>query len=301
MEKKKRLLKTKMATAILAVALLLQGCSAGTTQPGSTPSNSAGSPPAQTSDYRFDFAGTEQFDDGQQYSIHIRADKDSADAFALVIDELPQFQLSGRYTFVDGKGYKLYFDDIDSQFVYTAYDTNSQDFSFKYKLDLGEALGNRRISFNFHDEAFASSYDGEGLGMTPPTFEGSGWGGYLGQFEIAPAKLTCYEDGTASFTATAVTAVDPKNGTWEYDGDTNTYHFSFPPQTFANSQQIEEHEDGSIGYKIIYGESDVRFDRDTDTTPTDFYTTYDEATGTYNLELEIVWYVYSIIYMSYTA
>jgi len=279
---------------LLMLVLLLCGCN---NAPAAS-SNAASS--NMVGDYLFDFSGTEQYDDGQQYNIHIRAKDDGTDKFVLSIDELTMFELAGHYTRVDKKGYKLYFDDIDSQFVYTSYDPQTMDFTFKYKLDLGEALGSRRIAFTCHDEAFADSYDGEGLGVTPPTFEGSGWGGYLGQFEIAPAKLTCYEDGTATFTATAVTAVDPKTGTWEYDEASNQYHFTFPPQTFANTEQIEINPDGSTGYKTIHGESDVQFDRTSETTPTDFYTTYDAATGIYSLELDIVWYVYSIIYMSYT-
>ena len=275
------------------ITATLAGCGASSDEGGQTGQD----------DYLFSFTGTEQYDDGQQYNFHISADRESLEGeqrFTLTIDELSQFQLEGTYTYVENKGYKLYFEDVDSQFVYTSYDPETKDFSFKYKLDLGEALGSRRLTFTCHDEAFADSYDGEGLGLTPPTFEGSGWGGYLGQFEIAPAKLTCYEDGTATFTAVAVTAVDPKTGTWDYDEATNTYHFNFPAQTFANNTQTEVQPDGSTGYKTVYGEGDYRFDNTSETTETDFYATFDEATGTYSLELQIVWYVYSIINMSYT-
>lgn len=279
---------------VLASLTMLASCNSTTGQPGGTP----GTGDSEKDGQAFSFTGKEQFDDGVEYTFSIDA-KDEEN-FALTIAELPAFELDGTYTYVENKGYKLYFDDVDSQFVYTAYDPDTADFSFKYKLDLGEALGARRVTFTDHNEAFKDSYDGEGLGLTPPTFEGGGWGGYLGQFEITPAKLTCYEDGTATFTAVAVTAVDPKTGTWDYDEATNTYHFNFPPQTFANSAQLEEQADGRIGYKTIHGESDIRFDSYSDATETNFYTTFNEATQTYELDLQIVWYVYSIIHMSYT-
>ena len=284
-------------TSMLSVAVLLSGCTQ--TQPPAESSTST----AAEGDYVFSFTGKEQFDDGQEYNFQIKADKDSEAGdhrFVLSIDELSMFELGGMYTYLDNKGYKLYFEDVDSQFVYTSYDTETEEFSFKYKLNLGEALGTRTVVFSYQDAAFKDIYDGEGLGLLPPTFEGSGWGGYLGQFEIAPAKLTCYEDGTAYFTAVAVTAVDPKTGTWDYDETTNTYHFYFPPQTIANNSQSEVQADGTTGYKTVYGEADVRFDKFSETTETDFYTTYDDATGTYHLDLQIVWYVYSMINLDYT-
>lgn len=287
-----------LSMLLVGVSLLgLVGCGSGGGE-GNDGGKSAGDSPSEEG-LAFSFTGTETYDDGTEYTVDIKA-KEGEDAFTLSIEELPMFELGGTYKFVEGKGYKLYFDDVDSQFVYTSYDPETADFSFKYKLDLGEALGTRRITFTGHDEAFAKQYDGEGLGLTPPTFEGSGWGGYIGQFEIAPAKLTCYEDGTATFTAVAVTAVDPKTGTWDYDEETNVYHFNFPPQTFANSAQVEEQPDGTIGYKTVYGESDYRFDVFSETTETDFYTTFDEETQTYSFDLQIVWYVYSMIHMSYT-
>lgn len=276
-----------MAIIFSAVALL-GGCSGGEKKTSAD------------NDYVFDFVGKEQYDDGQEYTFHIRAPKGEDGVFTLSINELSRFELEGTYTYVENKGYKLYFEDIDSQFAYTSYDTDTNEFSLKYNLDLGEMLGKRRVTFTWLDEEFGDVYDGEGLGMTPPTFEGGGWGGYKAQFEITGAKLTCYEDGTATFTATAVTAVDPKSGTWDYDEETNTYHFNFPAQTFSNTSNVEVQEDGRTGYQTVYGEGEWRYDKYSETTETDFYTTYDETTGTYSLDLQIVWYVYSMIHMSYT-
>lgn len=278
------------AVMAVSVAAVFVGC--GPDEPDPVPPDPAGS-------YEFDFVGSGEYNDGNEYTIHIRG-SETDDTFALTIDELSIFELDGTYVYVENKGYKLYFEDVGNQFTYTDYDTATQTFSFRYNLDLGEALGTRRIEFTYSDPDFNSVYDGEGLGPTPPTFEGSGWGGYLGQFEIAPATIRCYEDGTASFTATAVTAVDPKTGTWEYDADTNTYHLYFPPQSFANSSYIREI-DGVNHYATVHGQYDVQYTSTSGQTLTDFYTEYDEATGTYTLDVQIVWYIYSWIYFSYTA
>lgn len=294
---KKQRLTVLLALIMLLTAAILGGCgksSAGSEAAANVSETTAG-------DYLFDFVGTAQYDDGKDYTFHIRAPKDGDGSFLLTVDELTQFEMTGKYTYVENKGYKLYFDDVDSQFSYSSYDPATGEFTLKYALDMGEMLGKRRIAFTEKDEAFADIYDGIGLGMTPPTFEGYGWGGFKAQFDIAPAKLTCYEDGTATFTATAVTAVDPKTGTWDYDEETNTYHFSFPPQTFANSNNVEVQEDGTVGYQTVYGPGEWRYDKYSETTETDFYTTYDASTGTYNLDLQIVWYIYSIIYLSYTV
>lgn len=255
--------------------------------------------PPDDETYAFKFVGSGKFNDDTTYNITITGSEDD-DSFELLIKELPMFQLDGTYVYVEGKGYKLYFEDAGSQFVYTAYDTESKIFSFTYDLNLGEALGTRSVPFTWTDSSFASAYDGEGLGPVPPTFTGGGWGGYIGQFEITPATIRCYEDGSAIFTAVAVTAVDPKYGTWEYDRATNTYHLNFPPQSYANSSQTEVR-DGVTYYHIVYGESDHRYDVTGDKTATDFYTTYDDSTDTYSLEVQIVWYIYSMIYFTYVA
>lgn len=296
MKKMHKILRTLTgAVLIFSMTVIAAGCSGGESQNGGSSS--------EESEYEFNFSGTETFDDGQEYTLQIAAEKaerQEDNRFSLTVNELPMFELGGTYVYEENKGYKLYFEDVGEQFSYTSYDPESGDFSLRYKSDLGEALGARTIMFTYHDPDFADVYDGEGLGPTPPTFEGSGWGGFLGQFEINPAQLRCYEDGTATFTATAVTAVDPMTGTWDYDEASDTYHFNFPPQTFANSDQVEEQPDGTIGYKTVYGESDVRFDKYSETTETDYYATYNEETGTYEFDLQIVWYVYSMIHMSYT-
>lgn len=294
MENKRKLLALLLAVIMTLSVAMLGGCDSGN-QPAQTSTPTE----PETGEYLFDFVGSAQYEDGEEYTFRIRAPKEGDGSFLLTIDELHQFELGGTYTYVENKGYKLYFDDIDGQFAYSSYDPETKEFSVKYTLDLGEMLGKRRVTFTAKDEDFAEIYDGEGLGVTPPTFEGGGWGGYKAQFVIEPAKLTCYEDGTAVFTATAVTAVDTKTGTWDYDAETNTYHFWFPPQTFANTSNVEVQEDGTIGYQTVYSEGVWRYDSYSEQTATDFYTTYDEATGTYNLDLQIVWYVYSIINLSY--
>lgn len=288
------MLGKKIAVLLFAVVMTISGASLFV---GCTPQEEV--PPSPPTAYEFDFVGSSEYNDGKEYTIHIRG-SETDDSFVLTLDELSVFELGGRYVYVENKGYKLYFEDVGNQFTYTDYDTETQMFSFRYNLDLGEALGSRRIEFTYSAPDFSSVYDGEGLGPTPPTFEGSGWGGYLGQFEITPATIRCYEDGTATFTATAVTAVDPKTGTWDYDSDTNTYHLYFPPQSFANSSYIREI-DGVNHYATVHGQYDVQYSSTSGQTLTDFYTEYDAETDTYTLDVQIVWYIYSWIYFSYAA
>ena len=245
------MLVKKLTVLFLAAVMAVSAAAvfAGCTPDEPTP------PPGPVETYEFDFVGeaVEAHRFGRRAAARIKQPQIKVAAFEFGGNKL-EGAAPDSHTFVDGKGYKLYFEDVGDQFTYTDYDTATQTFSFRYNLDLGEALGSRRIEFTYADPDFASVYDGEGLGPTPPTFEGSGWGGYLGQFEIAPATIRCYEDGTASFTATAVTAVDPKTGTWEYDADTDTYHLYFPPQSFANSSYIQ---DGH--YATVHGQYDVQY------------------------------------------
>lgn len=134
------MLVKKLTVLFLAAVMAVSAAAvfAGCTPDEPTP------PPGPVETYEFDFVGSGEYNDGKEYTVHIRG-SEADDTFALTIDELSVFELDGTYTFVDGKGYKLYFEDVGDQFTYTDYDTATQTFSFRYNLDLGEALGSRRI------------------------------------------------------------------------------------------------------------------------------------------------------------
>lgn len=180
----------------------------------------------------FTFTGSGTFDNGNTYNIKIVGDteEDGEQTFQLTINELPALELDGTWVKVDGKGYKLYFDDYDEAYVYTKYDTKKGQFSFTYNLTLGGAYGSQKIRFTYNDNAFAKEYDGIGLGMKPPTLIGGGWGS-TNATSWRPATLTCYEDGTVSLVC--ANKGNTRTGTWSYNEETNQYSFVLVPETYT--------------------------------------------------------------------
>lgn len=199
----------------LALALFLSGCTSQETGGGVSAATPTPAQGADNSDYEFVFTGaSSDFNDGRTLTTSIYGLKDEACSLELRVAEFPQILIEGYYVYVEGKGYKLYFEDASSAFVYTQFHPEDNTFSFKYTLDAG-ALGSARIAFTYPDEAFAAEYDGEGLGRTPPTFFGDG------------VNLVCREDG--SF------ASDKRTGTWEYDEVNDQYLFHFDPDPNYNT------------------------------------------------------------------
>ena len=198
----------------LTLSLLLGGCT-------SLESGGSGSTPtptqmADSSDYEFVFTGaSSEFAGGRTMNVSIYGLKDEDRTLELRVAEFPQILIQGCYVFVEGKGYKLYFEDASEVFVYTQYRTDDSTFHFKYTLDMGSTLGSVRMAFSCRDDGFAAEYDGEGLGRTPPTFFGQ------------DVNLVCREDGTCTS--------DKRTGTWEYDEANNQYLFHFDPDPNYNT------------------------------------------------------------------
>lgn len=288
-----RKLMSALLTAALILSLLaLSACNGG----GQADDPSAEPDPTETvSPYEFEFTGSTVIAD-QTYNVTIYGSKD--ETFSLRIAEMPVAELVGTWTFVENKGYKLYFDDTNASFVYTKYDPDTKQFSFNYTLDLGDTNGGAgKVAFTAVDEAFASEYDGEGLGALPPTFTGyTTWMGAMAALgEPVKCTLTCFEDGTCtSISSNEVKFASPRNGTWSYDEATNTYTFEMEPELFEGAtiwhftQPIcTPLEDAAANWTLFEGECYWSQDEIAEPyTNNTFTTEYDEATGTYYLILE---------------
>lgn len=271
----------------------------------------------------FEFTGEAQFDNGTTYHARILGNKDTEQTFTLTVDEMPNVSLGGTWTKVEGKGYKLYFDDAEDYFAYTKYSEDTNDFTFSYSLSLGGGYGSGKFQFACHDKAFAAEYDGVGLGNRPPIMTGGGWGGSTAT-NWRETKLVCYEDGTC--TSTCLYKGVTRDGTWSYDQASNVYSFTFEPEEYTyfktvgvwenpgNSQGVDfgtaetfrhaywegdfKNADelaaatGSVGRTEVWTKEEGARDYTTATWQNDgadeieFKTTYDEATKTYTLVYE---------------
>lgn len=263
-------------------------------------------------DYEFVFTGSGVFSDGNEYNVTITGNKDKDKTFDLRVEEMPALELDGTWVYVENKGYKLYFNDSGGSFVYSKYDTQSKEFSFKYSLNLGGGLGQTKVTMTCLDEKFSSVYDGVGLPPIPPTFTGYGWGGAKGVNKYT-CTLICNEDGTCvSITDTA--GIDPRYGTWEYNEETNVYSFEFEEEVYPSNYIRPRPEDNKQSYLHGYGvlkdleeghteyvqympvedfdeqpqftTSTWYYDENGNKVETPFETTYDEETKTYTLIYE---------------
>lgn len=267
-------------------------------------SGGSDSVPSEEDDYEFVFTGSAEIG-GRTYNATVYGNKDEGKTISLRIAELPTAELTGTWVFVENKGYKIYFDDANSSFVYTKYDTATKQFSFNYNLNIGDTNGGSgRVAFTYTDEAFAAEYDGEGLGNVPPAF--TGYSTYIGAMfalgEPVQCTLTCYEDGTCvSLSTNEVKFASQRTGTWEYDETSNQYTFTFAPEPFAVNT-----ESGSAYWKFSYEAGEVSLEEAaenwtfmggtgvcyweqttiTEELPLTYTTTYDAATNTYYLVYE---------------
>ena len=153
--------KTAVLILFVLALAILASCSAG-------PSVKK---PDMDEDTEFIFTGSSnEFTGGREFHITITGTKDNS--LNVVFDEMPMASIMGSWEFVEGKGYKFYFDDLDATLCYDAYDPETYMHSFVYKVSLGEGYGAAPVSFTMPDPDFAKTYDGVGLGYAPPVFEG---------------------------------------------------------------------------------------------------------------------------------
>lgn len=268
--------------------------------------------PGPSDSYEFVFNGTGVFADGNEYDIVIHGNDDAGKTFRLGVDQIPALELDGTWVFVEGKGYKLYFNDTSETYVYTRYDPQTKEFSFQYTLNLSGGLGEAKVKMTAKDEAFAAEYDGKGLPAHPPTFTGVGWGGGSGTMAVA-STLVCNEDGTCISIASE-TGAPNRTGTWTYDEARNVYSFVFDDETYPTNYLKPHPESGKSSWRHSYGaifsseagnskyidyivvedfetqpqftDATWHYDENGEKVYIPFETTYDEATKTYTLIYE---------------
>ena len=240
----------------------------------------------------FDFRGSAFFEKSNAtYNISIKGYKDEDDSILLTVDELPEIELGGYYTYVENAGYKIYFDDVSESFVYTSYDPSAKEFSFKYTLNLGEGLGQSKVRFTYVDESFV--YDGVGLGKVPPIFTDAGDNYALIRANVQiKSLLTCFEDGSCVVTSECATAVDPRKGTYTYDRNKDVYHFVFDAQSCTDKM-------GS-GYLHDHGYQDQTYDESPELA-CEFDSVYDSSKNAYTLEIEILYFFKTDIRLIYNV
>ena len=257
-------------------------------------------PTPNPTNYEFVFTGEAEFNDGKTYTVSVYGNKDTEKTADVRVKELPALEMDATYVFVEGKGYKIYFNDSLKSFVYSAYDASAKTFSFKYALNLGQKLGRKMINFSYKDEAFAAKYDGVGLGPVPPVFTGIGYSGGSGTTETG-ITITCKEDGTVE----AKTASNVRTGTYTYNAATNVYHFEFDAQEYPSGyiRDYDKNPDNGKEYRWWDGKGNSVEWPETEgprnLTPS-IDTVYDEATNTYSFTVVAVERNYVTYNVSYT-
>ena len=198
---------------LVMMLVLLSGCSITSSQQVQLGEND-----------EFIFSGSMKANNGRTLTLKVTGDKRDG-SLLMTVDEMKAMSLTGHYVKVEGKGYKIYLDDVADTFAYTQYDTKTRTMSFKCNVNMG-SYGTERVEFTMYDSAFAKEYDGVGLGKTPPVFTMEGWiGGVINDF----GTLGCNEDGTITISDGWVL---PREGTWYYDEAKNAYVIEFTEKTF---------------------------------------------------------------------
>ena len=244
--------------------------------------------------HAFVFTGTTESNTGRTLNISILGEKDS-DALAVEIKELPLLELGGRYEFVENKGYKIYLNDGNDTFAYAQYDPATKDFSMPCYIDMG-SYGMQKVNFTYHDEDFAASYDGVGLGKTPPAFLMThGWGGGV---QEGSGKLACNEDGTVSASATCAAGIFvTRTGTWTYDEANDRYEI-----VFSEPYDLSDMEpNGVFNINIWYGSRNEVGQAEVKTVEEvldpsginswcgPFYAEYNAEAGQYETQAYLIW------------
>lgn len=253
-----------------------------------------------TSEYEFVFEGEVETATGRTFTLEMMGNKDADQTLSLTVKEMPALNLSGTWTFTENKGYKIFLDDATGTFAYSRYNPETKEFTVTFDYDMGN-FGQPRAVLTYVDEAFADSYDGEGLGVKPPTFALEGYTTYS---HYGYGTIVCAEDGSVSaqLTNTGAGWYFNRNGNWTYDEAENTYDIVFTDDTISLTDgNLDIHEDPAGNYvmwtrftrdnpEAVYGEqlfiSDLEDTYHCFTDPYVYHATYDEETNSYYIEIE---------------
>lgn len=196
------------------------------------------------SPYAFEFVGsgttggaidTSEFPykpmEGTDFTVTIRGIKED-NSIELTVAEAPQIVIGGTYEYVEGKGYKLYLEDVHNTFICTAYDVDAKTFSFDTTLVFNSAIGFLDATYTYKDEAFATEYDGVGFDdVLAPVFESA--------VSVMPGgKCLLKTDDKGNFVWYGLSGMGgdycKRTGTWSYDEAADEYVFDFTDGVFRN-------------------------------------------------------------------
>ena len=139
-------------------------------------------------------------------------------------------QIWGEWSFTEGKGYILTFDDAYWTEKKVKYDADKNQFYFTYEVNLGSAVGKTKVKFT--GDATGFTYDNVGWGFEP--FEWSEVGADVFGMTTCDVTVTCYEDLTFIAQGSCpLIAVPQRNGTYSYTEATNVYSFKFSDEETA--------------------------------------------------------------------
>ena len=200
-----------------------------------------------TSAYEFVFSGEVETSTGRTFTLDMIGNKDDEQTLNLTVKEMPALNLTGHWTFVENKGYKVFLDDANGTFAYSRYNPDTQEFTVTFDYDMGN-FGQPRAVLTYADAEFATAYDGEGLGRKPPSFALEGYTTYS---HYSYGTVLCAEDGSvsASLTNTGAGWYFNRSGSWTYDEANDQYDIVFTDSTISLTDgNFDIHEDPDGDY-----------------------------------------------------
>lgn len=255
---------------------------------------------APQGDYAFVYTGTTETATGRTFTLELLGNEDAEQTLNLTVKEMPALNLNGRWSFEEGKGYKIYLDDANGTFAYSRYNPETMVSSIMFDYDMGN-FGQPRVTLTCLDEEFAAQYDGIGLGRKSPVFSLTGYTTYQ---HYGYGTLLCAEDGTvsASLTNTGAGWYFNRSGRWTYDEEADEYIIVFTDSTISLTDgNFDIHEDPEgdyiswtrfpvgaeepeYGTRLLVSELQETYQLFTD--PYEYRAVYDEATNSYQIAIE---------------
>jgi len=259
--------------------------------------------PADTSTYEFVFSGTVETNTGRTFTLDMTGNKDEGQTLSLTVKEMPALNMTGRWTFTESKGYKIFLDNALGTFAYSRYNPETKQFTVMFDYDMGN-FGQPRAVLTYTDEEFAAEYDGIGLGRRPPSFALEG---YSSGKHYSYGTLSCADDGSVyvSLTNTGAGWYFDRSGTWTYNEASDEYDIVFTDKTISLTDgnfDIHEDEGGDFinwtkytkdspepeyGIPLLVSELEDTYHLFTD--PYVYHAQYDEAKDSYYIEIEAQW------------
>lgn len=229
-------------------------------------------------DFEFVFSGSVETETGRTFTLFLTGDKNEEQTIDLTVREMPALSVDGTWEFVENKGYKIFLHDANETFMYSRYNTETKEFSVMFDYNMGN-FGQPRAVLTYTDEAFAEEYDGEGLGLKPPTFALEGYTTYN---HYSYGTLVFKEDGSvvANLINTGAGWYFNRTGFWEYDEASNVYSYWFTDATISltdGNLSIHDNEDGSR--YVLW----TKFTKDSETAEFRIPLDYDEFVNEYHL------------------